>query len=244
MKYIIIPFLFISIISFGQYPEGKEVLKKIDENMSSESRMVLSKMVIHGRRGSRTIESRSWSEGEDNSFTEYLSPPREKGVKMLKLKDNLWMYSPSTDRTIQISGHMLRQSVMGSDLSYEDMMDDRKLMSDYEARVTGEETVESNNCWIVELTAITEDVAYYSRKMWVDKDKYIPVRSELYAKSGKLLKRLEMFDIVRMENRWYPSKMVFKDMLKEGDGTEFIVDEIQFNVDIPPTLLTKASLRK
>jgi hypothetical protein len=36
---------------------------------------------------------------------------------MLKLGDQLWTFSPSTDRTIQIAGHMLRQSVMGSDMS-------------------------------------------------------------------------------------------------------------------------------
>jgi hypothetical protein len=41
---------------------------------------------------------------------------------MLRLENQLWIYSPSTDRNIQNSGHMLRQSVMGSDLSYEDML--------------------------------------------------------------------------------------------------------------------------
>jgi hypothetical protein len=78
---------------------------------------------------------------------------------MLKLKDKLWMYSPSTDRTIQISGHMLRQSVMGSDLSYEDMMADKKLTHHYQAVVTGSEAVEGFQCWVLELTAKTRDVA-------------------------------------------------------------------------------------
>ena len=50
------------------------------------------------------------------SYTEFLSPPREAGTKMLKLQDELWTYTPATDRVIRISGHMLRQSVMGSDL--------------------------------------------------------------------------------------------------------------------------------
>ena len=49
---------------------------------------------------------------------------------MLKL-GNSFGYSPSTDRTIQLSGHLLRQSVMGSDLSYEDMMEERKLSEIY-----------------------------------------------------------------------------------------------------------------
>ena len=88
--------------------------------MSSDTRYVKSQMVIHGPRSSRTIESESWAEGK-SAFTEYLAPAREKGTKMLKLEDKLWIFSPSTDRTIQISGHMLRQSVMGSDLSYEDI---------------------------------------------------------------------------------------------------------------------------
>jgi hypothetical protein len=37
--------------------------------------------------------------------------------------------------------------------------------------------------------------------------------------------------------------MTFKDMLKQGSGTEFIIDEIRFNVEIPEYMLSKASLR-
>jgi len=244
MKKILIIILFIYTGCYGQTPTGEEILNRIDENMASESRILTSRMVIHGRRGSRTIESKSWSEGEDRSFTEYLSPPREKGVKMLKLEDQLWMFSPSTDRTIQISGHMLRQSVMGSDLSYEDMMDDKKLISDYDAVVVGSEEFEGQQCWALELTANNDDVAYFFRKIWVDKDRYIPLKSELFAKSGQLLKKMEMFDIEKIEGRWFPKRMVFKDMLKDGDGTEFFIDDIQFNVKFPESLLTKASLRK
>jgi hypothetical protein len=32
-------------------------------------------------------------------------------------------------------------------------------------------------------------------------------------------------------------------MLKQGDGTEFIIEEIRFNIDIPEHLLSKAALR-
>ena len=223
-------------------PSGNEILDLIDANMSSDTRYVKSKMVIHGPRSSRTVESESWAQGI-TSFTEYLAPAREKGTKMLKLEDKLWIFSPSTDRTIQISGHMLRQSVMGSDLSYEDMMDDRTLSDVYEADVTGEETIGESECWIVEMRATEEDVAYQMRKLWVDKTRYIPLKEELYAKSGKLLKKTELSNIKKHGSRWYPGKMTFKDMLKKGAGTEFIVDEIKFDVEIPEHLLSKAALR-
>jgi outer membrane lipoprotein-sorting protein len=233
--------LWISSMLVAQ-PSGKEILDRIDANMSAQSRYVKSKMVIHGPRTSRTIESETWAEGE-SAFTEYLAPAREKGTKMLKLKDQLWIFSPSTDRTIQISGNMLRQSVMGSDLSYEDMMNNTKLIDQYDATVVDSETYEDTDCWIVEMNAKTEDVAYQMRRLWVDKSRYIPLKEELYAKSGKLLKKTELTDIQKHGSRWYPGKITFKDMLKTGAGTEFIVEEIQFNVEIPDYLLTKASLR-
>jgi outer membrane lipoprotein-sorting protein len=223
-------------------PSGEEILDRIDANMSADTRYVKSKMVIHGPRSSRTVESESWAKGI-SSFTEYLAPAREKGTKMLKLEDKLWIFSPSTDRTIQISGHMLRQSVMGSDLSYEDMMDDRTLSDVYDAGVIGEETIGERECWIVEMKATVEDVAYQMRKLWVDKSRYIPLKEELYAKSGKLLKKTELTNITQHGSRWYPGKITFKDMLKKGAGTEFIVDEIKFDVEIPEHLLSKAALR-
>jgi hypothetical protein len=110
--------------------------------MASDNRIVESTMIIHGRRDSRTITARSWSVGSEKSFTEYLSPAREQGTKMLKLEESVVDLFPATDRTIQISGHMLRQSVMGSDLSYEDMMDTRKLTDVYTAALEGEETID------------------------------------------------------------------------------------------------------
>ena len=223
-------------------PSGEEILDRIDANMSADTRYVKSKMVIHGPRTSRTIESESWAQGE-SAFTEYLAPEREKGTKMLKLEDKLWIFSPTTDRTIQISGHMLRQSVMGSDLSYEDMMDDPNLTKRYDAVVVGSESIGDTDCWIVEMQAKTAEVAYQMRKLWVDKQRYIPLKEELYAKSGKLLKQTELSDIKKHGSRWYPGKIKFKDMLKNGDGTEFLVDEIRFNVEIPDYLLSKASLR-
>ncbi len=229
---------------FAQYPDGKMILDRISQNMTARTRIFTSKMIIHGRRGDRTIESKSWSEGEDKSFTEYLSPAREEGTKMLMLGDQLWIYSPSTDRTIKIAGHMLRQSVMGSDMSYEDMMEDPVLSHHYTPKVVAEETIAGVDVWVLELTAFDESVAYYKRKLWVDKKHDIPVREELYAKSGQLLKKTTLSDVKKIEGRWFPTRVVFKDMLSTGDGTEFIMEDIQFNKEIPDYIFSKASLRK
>lgn len=230
--------------NFAQTPSGEYILKKIDQNIVSENKVLVSRMIIHSRRGSRTIQSKSWISGTEKSFTEYLAPAREKGTKMLKLTDHLWTYSPGSDRIIKISGHLLRQSVMGSDMSYEDMMEDPRLINQYQAEVIGEEIIDLRQCWVVQLTATQQDVAYYSRKIWVDKERFIALKEARFGKSGKQLKSTHITEVMKISNRWFPKRMVFKDELKRGDGTEFIIDSIQFNVKIPNHIFTKAVLRK
>jgi len=238
---LIIPALF--LMSFAD-PDADAILDKVDKNMSSKNRFFESEMIIHGRRKSRTITSVSYSVGDKQSFTEYLSPAREQGTKMLKLENQLWIYSPSTDRTIQISGHMLRQSVMGSDLSYEDMMDDRKLTEVYTAKVAGNEIIDGRDTYVLELIAKVDDVAYHSQKLWVDVERYVPLRQEMFAKSGQLLKRTTLSDIKQVQGRWFPMNMVYKDELKAGSGTEFRITSVKFDQDIPEYIFTKAALKQ
>jgi len=133
---------------------------------------------------------------------------------------------------------------MASDLSYEDMMDDRKITEIYDSKVTGAEIVDGRNTWILELTAKVSDVAYQTRKMWIDTERYVPLREELYAKSGQLLKRTTLSEVKQIEGRWFPRKVVYKDMLKQGDGTEFIITSVQFNQPIPDYIFSKAALKQ
>ena len=237
---IITAFFLMSFIG----PDANEILDKVDKNMSSKNRVFESEMTIHGRRSSRTITSRSYSVGTKQSFSEYLSPAREQGTKMLKLEKQLWIYSPSTDRIIQISGNMLRQSVMGSDLSYEDMMDDRKLTEIYNAKVEGNETINGRNTYVLELTAKVDDATYYSQKIWVDIERYVPLKEELFAKGGQLLKRITLSDIKQVHGRWFPMSAVYKDVLKEGSGTEFKMTSVKFDQSIPDYIFTKAALKQ
>ncbi|MHB9140751.1 MAG: outer membrane lipoprotein-sorting protein, partial [Paludibacter sp.] len=181
--------------------------------------------------------------GDKKAYTEYLAPAREKGTKMLKLEDRLWIYSPSTDRTIQISGHMMRQSVMGSDMSYEDMMNDKPLLEQYKAEVTVEETVDGRKCWVVLLTAIIPDVSYFTQKMWIDQEKFVPLKIEAFAKGGKLLKRTTLTNVQRIQGRWFPMSMVYKDMLKQGEGTKMTIQEVQLDANIPANYFNLGNLK-
>jgi len=228
----------------AQAPSADWILGRVDDTRTSGNKIILSEMIIHGRRGSRSVRTKSWIQGVERSFSEYLDPPREKGTKMLKLSDQLWIYSPATDRTILISGHLLRQSVMGSDLSYEDMMEDPVLAKSYQTGLAGEEAVLERACWKLELTARKTEVPYPRRMLWVDKERFVVLKEERFAKSGKLLKTTEVKSVRRMQGRWIPDRVVFKDVLLSGQGTEFIIESIEFDAIIPAFVFSKAALRK
>jgi len=87
-------------------------------------------------------------------------------------------------------------------------------------------------------------VTYARRKIWIDTERFVPLKEELYAKSGQLLKQSVLSDVKKIQGRWFPMTIVYKDMLKQGDGTEFKILSVKFNQDIPEYIFSKAALKQ
>ena len=247
IKLILLSIFSLTLVSIGNTQElsAEKLVDAIDSNLNAKSRVLKSTMIVHGRRTSRTIVSKSWVKGINQAYTEYLAPPREAGTKMLKSGDKLWTYSPQTDRVIQISGHMLRQSVMGSDMSYTDMMEDRPLVDLYNATIEGSEIIDGREHWILFLEAKITGLSYPKRRLWIDNEYLLPMKEELYAKSGKLLKTTSMDGVKKIQGRWFPSRFNYKDELKRNSkGTEWLIEDVVFDREIPDSRFEKAILRK
>lgn len=229
---------------YAETPTAKSILEKVDGNLVPKNRVSTTTMIVKGERATRTMTSRSYGVGSEKAFTEYLSPPRDAGTKMLKLDDELWTWSPSSDRIIKIAGHLLRQSLFGSDISYEDFMEDKKLSDNYDVTLSDDETFNGRQCYVLSLYASKEDCAYHARKLWVDKERFLPLQQQLFAKSGKLLKTFTIDDVWFVQGRWYPKQITFKDVMQKGDGTHLVFDTIEFDVEIPEYLFSKGSLKR
>ena len=242
----ILPLLLLSLcLSLAaKYPDVSGILKAVDANMTSSTSKSSTRMVIKTKRATRTVSSTNYSKGKNSFYTEYTAPPRDKGTKMLKLGANLWIYDPASDRTVQISGNLLKQSVMGSDLSYEDFMEQNSLLENYTAVIEGEATYDKRDCWNILLTSKKPNVTYHKLRIYVDQERNVPLYELWYAKSGKLLKTVRSSNVARVGNRWYPRYVLFKDELKQGNGTEYYVDSIQFDLTIPESTFSKSKLKK
>ncbi|HJN75534.1 MAG TPA: outer membrane lipoprotein-sorting protein [Myxococcota bacterium] len=215
-----------------ELPTVGEILAEVDANMVFDVRSTTATMTVVKPRRTKTYTLLSYGRGVDDAATEFLSPERDAGTKMLKKGEEMWMYLPSIEKVQKLSGHMLRQGMMGSDISYEDMMESSSWLDSYTAEVSGVDTFEDRPCWKLEMIAKTDDIAYPKRVVWVDQQTKIPVKQELYALSGMLLKVWTMHDAEQYGERWYPSRMVVVDKLQEGTKTEMVFDEMSFTVEL------------
>jgi outer membrane lipoprotein-sorting protein len=159
---------------------GMEILEEIDSNMLYENRTAVATMTIQRpRRPDKEMEMIVYSSGLDKAAIEFTAPAREKGTRFLKQEDNLWIYMPSTEKVMKISGHMLRQSMMGSDFSYEDSVRNESLEELYTAELVGEDDINGRPCWVLKTSSKKQDVSYPYQRLWVDREWMIPVKEEL-----------------------------------------------------------------
>ena len=224
--------------------DAQKLLEQVDDNLWSHTKFISGRLIIDNGRKIRTLTQDSWMEGINRSYTHYKSPAREKGTKMLKIKGKLWMYTPRTDRKILIAGHLLRQSLMGSDLSYEDMMEDHKLSKSYAATFDSFANIGTIKCAVLNLTARDKKTTYQTRKVWINPEDKTVLKEERSAKSGKLLKRILFKDYEIISGRKFPRTMIFKDLLKENTKTTYKFDVIEFDIEIPPSYFSQSILKR
>ncbi len=224
--------------------DGPEILKKMDVNRTWKSIVSTAKMeiIIDDEIRVKTMEISSLADG-NRSLVRFTNPEDE-GTKYLMLGDDLWIYFPEENDVVKISGHMLKEGMMGSDVSYEDALEADKLSAKYDVAVTGEERLDGNDCYLLTLTAKVKDAPYYKRVMWVDKSRFIAWKEESFAKSGKKLKIGRVLSVKEINKMWYPVKVEMENTLRKNSRTVFTTEKIVSDTPMDEEVFTMRNLRR
>ncbi len=222
---------------------GPQIMEKVDANNSFTTMAYVGSMEIDLGKRVLLKEMRTVAEGMDKSFVEFTNP-EDRGVRYLKVDKNLWMYFPSEQETIRISGHLLKEGMMGSDVSYEDALESGAITDKYDISVLGTEALAGRQCYILDLNAKVRTVNYERQKFWVDAERFVVLKAEMYAKSGKLLKESTALEVKQFGTRWFTTKVKMEDKLKKGGGTVFTMKDIQFGVSLPADMFSLQRLSR
>lgn len=212
---------------------AEQIIRRLEANETHDSAYAEGRMLIHDRFGDRTTEFTSWSRGEDEALIEFTSPG-EAGQKILRKDDQIYLFYPDAAELIRLKGSALRDSVMGSDMSYEDMTAGGGLLADYRTELVGTETIDGDRAYVIDLEAKTRDVPYAEQRVWVDAERYVALKTEMYSRSGDLLKVMRTLELTEQAGKTFPVRLRIEDRLRSNTYTEFVFDEIEVDVDIDP----------
>ena len=217
------------------------ILKKLRENTKIESIKFEAAMEI--KKGKKRLLKEFYGYGKGNNFLIVFTNPEDRDVKYLKLERDLYIYLPDIDDVVRISGDMLKQSLMGSDLSYEDLMEDDPF-SYYSGKIIKDTVLEGHGVYILELVDTTGKAQYYRVKLFVDKTKYVPWKEELFTKSGRKIKEIKAFTISRFGERYYITDFIIQDLRMRNSSTRIIYKKLEFDIKIPESFFSKETLYK
>ncbi|MFP4153050.1 MAG: outer membrane lipoprotein-sorting protein [Alkalispirochaeta sp.] len=218
-------------------PEGEtdltaeEIITRLEENRTYETSRAELTMVIRDRFGERESTMIAWSRGADEALIEFTSTA-ERGQKVLRTADEIYLYYPDAAELVRLQGAALRESMLGSDVSYEDLTGGKSILDTYDVEFVDTEEIDGYDTYEVTLEARRGNVAYPKQTMWIDTELFMTRRSEQYALSGRLLKTITFHDIEEIDGHSVPIRTVVSDALKRNSSTTVVIDDFEIGLSL------------
>ncbi len=152
----------------------------------------------------RTVES--WYANDekigDRLKIRFQAPADVQGTGLLSVEtlgdgadrdDEQWLYLPAYKKTRRIAQAELGDRFVGTDLFYEDLK--RRRLDDYTYALLPSETIEGQECWVLEVlpasAKVTKQSPYGRTMLWVRKDNYFVVRARVFDRKLQPLKQID-----------------------------------------------------
>lgn len=221
-------------------PAVDEIVRRLEANQVFETSRIEATLAASNRFGITTSTFTAWSRRGD-TLLEITSGP-DRGQKVLRQKNNIYLYYPDADDVIWLRGSALRDSLMGSDFSYEDLTDDRTLLDRFQAELTGSEVIDGVDCWTILMTAKSRNETYARQDIWVDKELFITRKAILYSAAGRPLREMQASDIRMVAGRPMAFRTVMTDLLRRNTSTTMTLQTVELNQPISDRYFNREEL--
>ncbi|NOQ77110.1 MAG: outer membrane lipoprotein-sorting protein [Methylococcaceae bacterium] len=187
---------------FALTPEelGLQIVQEVDRRDigfgDTQSDM---KMILRNRRGDKSVRILKMKtlevDGDGDKSLSVFSKPRDiKGTAFLSfthalVPDEQWLYLPALKRVKRISSSNKSGPYLGSEFAFEDLTSFE--VSKYKYKHLRDEVFNEIDCFVVELYPQYKHSGYTRQITWIDKERYIPLKTDYYDRKNSLLKTLE-----------------------------------------------------
>ncbi len=232
---------------------ARQIMEQVDDVPDGETRRTLMEMTLinkSGRRRVRTVLSYSKDYGKDTkTIMQFEKPADVSGTTFLSFEydeadkeDDRWIFLPAMRKVRRISGSSKNDYFMGSDFTYDDIGD--RDLDDFTYKLLGEEPCFGGQCWKIESTAKDPVDAGYSKIVsLIRKDALSVVYADYYDRDKRLLKTLEVKELVSRQGFWTVLAMEMENV-QSKHKTHLKIKEIAYDIDIQERLFRPSGVER
>lgn len=252
---ILLSLILISGIVLAQQPDPKQIVSRMllnyyysnDDGKAKVYMEIVSKTGQKRTRDFVILRKDQEDGGPQLYYTYFYKPEDVRGVvfmvhKHINKDDDRWLYLPAIDLVRRISANDKRSSFVGSDFTYEDVSG--RHLEDDNYQFLGEEKINNYDCYVIK--AIPKDkgsVEFAYRKIWVDKELYLPIKVEHYNQRDEVYKLYETLKIENIQNTPTITKGKMTD-LENHHYTIMEFKDVKYNLNLPEDIFTERFLRR
>jgi outer membrane lipoprotein-sorting protein len=230
------------VTAAGIYAEDiGTIIGKLEANTVYDTVYSESTMTATGSLGTTESSFKSWNRKNGDTLIEIDKGP-DKGQKVLRQGASIFLFYPDAEEVIRLQGSALKDSLMGSDFSYEDLTGDDSISGRYTGSLAGTETVDGRTCWHILLTAKNSRETYRQQELWIDTELNVSLKTILYSASGRALRELHAGGIRKIDGFNVATRMVMQDLLKKDSKTVLTIENVAINKPIDDKLFSRENL--
>jgi outer membrane lipoprotein-sorting protein len=254
-KIVLSTFFAFAIISNTYAQDGRAIAERSSNAIEFESMEMVSTLNIHDNKGNTRVRQVAIATRKFGDVTKtlmrFLSPADVQGTSILVYdyatkSDDMWLYLPSMRKVRRIVSTEKGKSFMGSEFSNADMS--RPNIDDFTYKVLGSETIVGKDCWKLEATcssaAVESENGFSKRVSIIEKETNLMHRSELYDKTGKLLKVMTLSDYRKQPNNRYFAYSMDMENVVSKRRSEMRVNQFQLGSKLDENSFAVSSLEK
>lgn len=232
------------LTAYGQ--TAKEIIKKADEKMrGAESAITEMTITIVRPSWQREMTLKSWSKGEELSLSLIKSPAKEKGITFLKRHKEIWNWMPSIERTIKLPPSMMMQSWMGTDFTNDDLVRESSTLNDYDQKIVGDSTILGRDCYKIQLDPKPDAPVVWGKLIvFICKQDFIQLRSEMYDEDGFLINIMNSSDIKEMGGKLVAAKMEMIPVEEPGNKTMMEFTSMEFDSPMEESFFSTSNMKR
>jgi len=217
--------------------KGLEIIQEVDRRDTGygDSKADL-KMILRNSNGDESVRLLEMDTLEvkgdgDKSLSIFDSPRDVKGTALLSFShalepDEQWLYLPALKRVKRISSSNKSGPFLGSEYAFEDLTSFE--VPKYKYNYLRDEVLGGKDCFVIELYPKYAESGYTRQIIWIEKERYIPLKTEFYDRKNALLKTLEFKGYKQYLNQYWRADELLMTNHQNGKSTSLLSENFRF----------------